>query len=107
LATAPSIGVRRRSEHVQSDAQGRIRHHQFGEGGYEPAEMITGSCCEEPRAGRGLEAVPDWGSLGPSGKHVRSDRTENSASPGGPAFDKACLFRRPLVAVHGHLPGTA
>src|SRR5258706_4378899 len=56
------------------DAQGRIRHHQFGEGDYEQSERIIQQLLAEAGAGgvdrelasvdpRGAEAAPDVGSL--------------------------------------------
>ena len=56
------------------DAQGRIRHHQFGEGEYEQSERIIQQLLAEAGAGgvgqelvsvdaRGAEAAADWGSL--------------------------------------------
>ena len=56
------------------DAQGRIRHHHFGEGAYEQSERIMQHLLGEAGIGgighelvaveaRGLEAAADWGSL--------------------------------------------
>src|SRR4249920_3532069 len=56
------------------DAQGRIRHHQFGEGEYEQSEMIIQQLLAETGNGgighelvavdgRGAEAPADWASL--------------------------------------------
>ena len=56
------------------DAQGRIRHHQFGEGAYEQSEMIlqrlladagTGGSAHDLVAvdANGVEAAADWDSL--------------------------------------------
>src|ERR1700716_1165179 len=53
------------------DAQGRLRHHHFGEGSYEQSEMIIQRLLAEAGAGgigddlvsvnaRGLEAAADW-----------------------------------------------
>jgi thiol-disulfide isomerase/thioredoxin len=76
------------------DAQGRIRHHHFGEGEYERAEMIIQQLLAEAGSGnpghelvtvdaRGAEAAADWGSLKSPENYVGADRTENFASPGG------------------------
>ena len=76
------------------DAQGRIRHHQFGEGGYEQSERIIQQLLKEAGSGavvggtaaidaRGAEASPDWGNLKSPENYVGYDRTENFASPGG------------------------
>ena len=64
------------------DAQGRVRHHHFGEGSYEQSEMIiqallaeagTDGIDREPVSvdGRGIEAAADWGSLRSAGKLCR------------------------------------
>ena len=56
------------------DAQGRVRHHHFGEGSYEQSEMILQELLREAGAGdvsrdlvkvdaRGLDAAADWGNL--------------------------------------------
>jgi thiol-disulfide isomerase/thioredoxin len=56
------------------DAQGRVRHHHFGEGAYEQSEMIIQQLLREAGAsdvsmepvsvdGRGLEAAADWSNL--------------------------------------------
>ena len=76
------------------DAQGRIRHHQFGEGEYEKAEMIIQQLLAEAGArgvagdlvtveARGLEVAADWSNLKSPENYVGYDRTENFASPGG------------------------
>ena len=81
------------------DAQGRIRHHQFGEGEYEQSERIIQQLLAE--AGNpgiandlvsvdagGAEAPADWGSLKSPENYVGYGRTENFASPGGAVADK-------------------
>jgi hypothetical protein len=76
------------------DAQGRVRHHYFGEGAYEQSEKIiqellaeTGIAVvgHEPVSvdARGVEAAADWGSLRSSESYVGYERTQNFASPGG------------------------
>jgi thiol-disulfide isomerase/thioredoxin len=76
------------------DAQGRIRHHQFGEGEYEQAEMVIQQLLTEAGArgigrdlvtaeARGLEVAADWSDLKSPENYVGYDRTENFASPGG------------------------
>jgi hypothetical protein len=88
------------------DAQGRVRHHQFGEGGYEQAEMIiqgllreagAGDVSREPVSveGRGLEAAADWASLRSPENYVGVDRTVNFASPGGAVLDKPRSYSLP------------
>jgi thiol-disulfide isomerase/thioredoxin len=76
------------------DAQGRIRHHHFGEGEYERSEMIIRQLLAEAGAGalghelvsvdaRGVEAAADWGSLRSAENYLGYGRTENFASSGG------------------------
>jgi thiol-disulfide isomerase/thioredoxin len=76
------------------DAQGRIRHHQFGEGRYEESERVIQQLLTEAGAtgigkalvsveGRGVEAAPDWGSLKSGENYLGYERTQNFASPGG------------------------
>ncbi len=74
------------------DAQGRIRHHQFGEGGYERSEMVIQQLLAEAGAGgidhelvsvdaRGAEVAADWNSLQSPETYTGYARTENFASP--------------------------
>jgi thiol-disulfide isomerase/thioredoxin len=81
------------------DAQGRVRHHHFGEGAYEQSEMIirgllaetgTGGTDREPVPvdARGIEAAADWGSLKSPENYVGFERTQNFASPGGAMLDE-------------------
>jgi thiol-disulfide isomerase/thioredoxin len=76
------------------DAQGRIRHHQFGEGEYDRAEMVIQQLLAEAGARgvgrdsvtvetRGLEVAADWSNLKSPENYVGDDRTVNFASPGG------------------------
>src|SRR5262245_42811394 len=71
-----------------ADAQGHIRHHQFGEGEFEQSERIIQQLLAE--AGfdrlshervsvdaRGLEAAADWDSLKSPENYVGYERTEN------------------------------
>ena len=75
------------------DAQGRIRHHYFGEGEYEPSEMVIQQLLVEggndsvPRGmvsvdPGGPEAAPDWGNLRSPENYLGYERTTNFASPG-------------------------
>jgi len=80
------------------DAQGRIRDHRFGEGGYDELEGVIrrllveagakdlGS--ESPVDGRGVEAAADWRNLKSPETYVGYARAENFASPGGAASDQ-------------------
>jgi thiol-disulfide isomerase/thioredoxin len=88
------------------DAQGRIRHHQFGEGEYEQSEMIIQQLLAEAGIGgvghelvsvdgHGAEAAADWGSLKSPENYVGYERTENFASPGGAVLDKRRVYAAP------------
>jgi thiol-disulfide isomerase/thioredoxin len=88
------------------DAQGRIRHHQFGEGEYEQSEMIIQRLLAEAGIGgigdelvsvdaRGAEAAADWGSLKSPENYLGHERTENFASPGGPVLEKRRVYAAP------------
>jgi thiol-disulfide isomerase/thioredoxin len=74
------------------DAQGDIRHHHFGEGGYEESERVirqllaeagTGRGLAEPvtAVARGIEAAADWPDLGSPENYLGADRTAGFASP--------------------------
>src|SRR5687768_4220696 len=88
------------------DAQGRVRHHHFGEGSYEQSEMVIQSLLREAGANevsrepvsvnaRGLDAAADWGNLRSPENYVGFERTENFASPGGIAPGKARMYEAP------------
>jgi thiol-disulfide isomerase/thioredoxin len=76
------------------DAQGRIRAHQFGEGGYEHLEAAMQQLLTKAGAGglghelvsieaTGAEAAADWGHLKSPENYVGYERTQNFVSPGG------------------------
>jgi thiol-disulfide isomerase/thioredoxin len=88
------------------DAQGRIRHHHFGEGEYERAERIIQQLLAEAGVGavsrelvsvnaRGAEAGADWQNLKSPENYVGYERTENFASPGGAVLDKRRVYAVP------------
>jgi thiol-disulfide isomerase/thioredoxin len=88
------------------DAQGRVRHHHFGEGAYEQSEMIIQRLLSESGAGgigddlvsvdaRGLEVAADWGSLKSPENYVGYERTQNFASPGAAVWDKPRMYELP------------
>jgi thiol-disulfide isomerase/thioredoxin len=88
------------------DAEGRVRHRQFGEGAYEQSEIVIKELLAEAgtvgidRASvsvdaLGLEAPADWNSLGSPENYVGYDRTENFASPGGAVLDKPRMYEVP------------
>ena len=88
------------------DAQGRIRHQEFGEGDYDQSEMVLQRLLAEAGAAgrsdelvsvdpRGLEVAADWGSLKSPENYVGYGRTENFASPGGAVRDKSQFYEVP------------
>jgi thiol-disulfide isomerase/thioredoxin len=92
--------------HYLVDAQGRIRHHQFGEGGYDQSERIIQQLLSEVGSGgssrelvsvdaRGAEVPADWDSLKSPENYVGYDRAENFASPGGAVLDKRRDYAAP------------
>src|SRR3984957_18080433 len=70
------------------DAQGHIRHHQFGEGEYEGSEVVIQRLLAEAGVsgighglvsvdGRGAEVPADWGDLKSPENYIGYERTEN------------------------------
>jgi thiol-disulfide isomerase/thioredoxin len=76
-----------------ADAQGRIRHHHFGEGEYQQLEMVVQQLLREAGSDvdralvspdpRGIEAAADWASLRTAETYTGYQRAEAFASPGG------------------------
>jgi thiol-disulfide isomerase/thioredoxin len=94
------------------DAQGRIRHHWFGEGDYEQSEKIIqqllaeaghGDIGREPASveARGAEVAADWDSLKSPETYVGYARAENFASPGGIREDTSNLYRSVSPPLNG------
>ena len=87
------------------DAQGRVRHHQFGEGGYEQSETVIQQLLSEAGTGRsnqrvavdarGIEVPADWDNLKSPENYVGYSRTENFASPGGVVKDEDHVYAAP------------
>ena len=84
--------------HYFIDAQGRIRHHHFGEGDYEGSERVIQQLLKEAGAAdvaadvvlvqaEGAEAAADMSQLGSPETYVGYARAENFRSPGGLARD--------------------
>ena len=100
------------------DAQGHIRHHQFGEGDYDQSERILQRLLAEAgtdgaarelvsiNAG-GVEAAADARHLASQENYVGYARTEGFASPGGAAPDARRIYAVParLKADHWALAG--
>src|SRR5215470_15452573 len=89
-----------------ADAQGRIRHHQFGEGGYEQSERTIQQLLTE--AGRndvprelvtldpqGVEKAADWANVKSPETYVGYERAESFASPGEAVRDRAHGYAAP------------
>jgi thiol-disulfide isomerase/thioredoxin len=88
------------------DAQGRIRHHRFGEGDYGQSEMIIQQLLTEAGVagtdqelvsvdGRGVEAAADWDSLWSPENYLGYERTVNFASPGGAGLNERRVYAAP------------
>jgi cytochrome c biogenesis protein CcdA/thiol-disulfide isomerase/thioredoxin len=88
--------------HYFIDAQGRIRHHHFGEGDYAESERVIQQLLAE--AGRtvandvvsvtasGAEAAPDMTNVGSPETYIGYDQAENFISPGGAVEDARHLY---------------
>jgi thiol-disulfide isomerase/thioredoxin len=89
-----------------ADAEGRIRHHHFGEGGYEECERIVQQLLREAGsdgipedlvsvADEGFEAQADWASLDSPETYLGYNQARNFASPGGAKIDEARTYAVP------------
>jgi thiol-disulfide isomerase/thioredoxin len=89
-----------------ADAEGRIRHHQFGEGGYEECEKVIKQLLREAGQGvvddvlvtvadDGFEAQADWANLGSPETYLGYERGERFASPDGVALDEPRTYAVP------------
>ena len=101
------------------DAQGRIRHHRFGECDYERSEatmqrLLTDAGLSDISHdlvsvdARGVEAAADWDSLWSPENYLGYERTENFASPNGAVLDTRHVYAAParLRLNHWALAGT-
>jgi thiol-disulfide isomerase/thioredoxin len=88
------------------DAQGHIRHHQFGEGGYEQSELVIQKLLAEAGNGAptpgltavdpsGFELAADWNDLKSPESYIGYARAESFSSPGGAVPDKRHLYTVP------------
>ena len=89
-----------------ADAQGRLRHHYFGEGEYSQSEMVIQQLLAEAGSAgarqdlvsvdaRGVEAPADWDDLRSAENYTGYERTENFASPGGTVPGEAHHYAAP------------
>jgi hypothetical protein len=89
-----------------ADPQGRIRHHQFGEGGYEETERIIQQLLTEagqlnvPRDlvsldPKGAEVGANWATLKSPETYVGYEKAASFASPGDAALDRPRIYAAP------------
>jgi thiol-disulfide isomerase/thioredoxin len=89
-----------------ADAEGVIRHHQFGEGQYEECERVIQLLLREAGgeeigddlvavSADGFEAEADWTNLGSPETYLGYDQAQNFASPGGAEFDEPRTYVAP------------
>jgi thiol-disulfide isomerase/thioredoxin len=89
-----------------ADAQGRIRHHQFGEGQYEECERVIQRLLREAGdqgigddlvavAADGFEAQADWTNLESPETYLGYEQTQNFASPGVADLDEPHAYVAP------------
>ena len=89
-----------------ADAQGRIRHHHFGEGEYRQSEMVIQRLLAEAGAAgweqepapvdiRAAEAPPDLADLRSAENYTGYQRTQGFASPGGVVAGKPHAYEHP------------
>jgi Thioredoxin like C-terminal domain len=87
-------------------AQGRIRHHLYGEGEYAQSEMVIQQLLAEAGStgegtglvsvdAHGVEAAADWGYLRLPENYTGHGRTENFAPPGGAVPGKPHVYTVP------------
>jgi thiol-disulfide isomerase/thioredoxin len=91
-----------------ADAQGRIRHHQFGEGGYDDCERGIQQLLREAGvsaladdlvslAPDGFEAQADWTNLRSPETYLGYAQGQNFASPGGPKIRRTATYELPTM----------
>ena len=94
------------------DAQGRIRHHHFGEGEYEESEMVLQMLLREAGVDvdqglvriepHGVEAAADWASLGSPETYLGYERAVGFASPGGVVPNERHVYSAPAELRRNH-----
>ena len=94
------------------DAQGRIRHHHFGEGEYEQSEMVLQMLLREAGADveqglvhvepDGVEAAADWASLGSPESYLGYGRAVDFASPEAVVPDVRHIYSAPAALRRNH-----
>jgi hypothetical protein len=89
-----------------ADAEGRIRHHHFGEGGYEQSERAIRHLLADAGAAdvpndvapvevSGIERAADWDNLRSPETYVGLARSEGFASPGRAATGEPAVYEVP------------
>jgi hypothetical protein len=89
-----------------ADAEGQIRHHHFGEGGYEECERIVQQLLRDAGgdgtpddlvlvADDGLEAQADWSNLESPETYLGYGQAQHFASPGGAERDEPRTYAAP------------
>jgi cytochrome c biogenesis protein CcdA/thiol-disulfide isomerase/thioredoxin len=92
--------------HYFIDADGRIRHHHFGEGNYQESERVIQELLREAghknifpstvsTVGTGVEAAPDMADMDSPETYIGTDRAVNFASPGGLDLDHVHVYTAP------------
>jgi hypothetical protein len=89
------------------DADGVIRHRQFGEGRYEESERVIQELLGVEREllsveGLGVEAEADWEHLRTPETYLGYGRSERFSSPSGTAFDERQPYELPKDLSFGH-----
>jgi thiol-disulfide isomerase/thioredoxin len=90
------------------DAEGKIRHHHFGEGDYEHSETVLAlllGAAGRDQGGEefvtvdatGVEAPADWDHLRSPESYIGYARAEAFASPGGTSRDRSAAYAAPEV----------
>jgi hypothetical protein len=88
------------------DGHGTVRHHHFGEGGYEQSESVIQQLLIEAGATGferefvrvdpgGVEAAADWDHLRSPESYLGSERAENFTSPDGAGVGSGQVYAAP------------
>jgi thiol-disulfide isomerase/thioredoxin len=88
-----------------ADAEGRIRHHHYGEGGYEECERVVQQLLRDAGgdtiddlvtvSADGFEVQADWANLGTPETYLGYDQAQNFGSPGGAKLEQARAYDAP------------
>ena len=90
------------------DANGRIRHHQFGEGEYDRTEAVIQQLLREAGYSgmgddavridaRGSEVAADWDDLRSQESYLGQDQAQGFASPGGALVGRTRSYAAPTT----------